>query len=49
VLPGVVLGDGSIIAAGAVLTRDVEPHTIVGGVPARLIRRLDCAYVNSRD
>jgi maltose O-acetyltransferase len=39
-LPGVVLGDGSIIAAGAVVSSNVEPHTIVGGVPARLIRRL---------
>jgi maltose O-acetyltransferase len=39
-LPGVVLGDGSIIAAGAVVRSNVEPHTIVGGVPARLIRHL---------
>jgi maltose O-acetyltransferase len=39
-LPGVILGDGSIIAAGAVVSSNVEPHTIVGGVPARLIRRL---------
>ena len=40
-LPGVVLGDGSIVAAGAVVSSHVEPHTIVGGVPARFIRRLD--------
>ena len=39
-LPGVVLGEGSIIAAGAVVSSNVEPHTIAGGVPARLIRRL---------
>lgn len=39
-LPGVVLGEGSIIAAGAVVYSNVTPHTIVGGVPARLIRRL---------
>jgi maltose O-acetyltransferase len=39
-LPGIVVGDGSIIAAGAVVNSNVEPHTIVGGVPARLIRRL---------
>lgn len=38
ILPGVHIGDGAIIAAGAVVTKDVEPYAIVGGVPAKTIR-----------
>lgn len=39
VLPGVRIGDGAIIAAGAMVSADVDPYTIVGGNPARPIRR----------
>lgn len=39
IMPGVHIGDGAIIAAESVVTKDVEPYTVVGGHPARLIRK----------
>jgi acetyltransferase-like isoleucine patch superfamily enzyme len=40
ILPGVTVGKGSIIMAGAVVTEDVPPHSVVGGVPGKVIRKL---------
>ncbi|MEZ4867895.1 MAG: acyltransferase [Caldilineaceae bacterium] len=40
ILPGVTIGAGAVVAAGAVVTKSVAPHTLVGGVPARVIREL---------
>ena len=36
-MPGVTIGEGSIVAAGSIVTKSVPPHTVVGGNPARVI------------
>ncbi len=40
ILPGVTIGEGAIVAAGAVVTKDVPPRTIVGGIPAKVIKKI---------
>lgn len=40
VLPGVTIGHHSVVAAGAVVTKDVPPHSLVAGVPAKIIKQL---------
>jgi acetyltransferase-like isoleucine patch superfamily enzyme len=41
IMPGVTIGENSVVAAGAVVTRDVPPNTIVGGIPAKIIKKLE--------
>lgn len=40
ILPGVTIGENSIVAAGAVVSKDVSPNTIVGGIPAKHIKNI---------
>ena len=41
ILPGVTIGDNAIIAAGAVVTKDVEKNAVAGGVPAKKIKDIE--------
>ena len=41
ILPGVTVGENAVVAAGAVVTKDVPPNTIVGGNPAKFIKNIE--------
>lgn len=54
ILPGVTIGEGAIVASGAVVTKDVAPYTIVGGCPAKCIglrdrKKYQYGYVEDND
>jgi acetyltransferase-like isoleucine patch superfamily enzyme len=40
ILPGLTIGHHSVVAAGAVVTKDVPPHSLVAGVPAKVIKQI---------
>ena len=41
ILPGVTIGDNSVVAAGAVVTKDVPENTVVAGVPAKVVKKIN--------
>lgn len=41
IMPGVTIGEGAVVATGAVVTKDVPPYTIVAGNPAKIIREIE--------
>ena len=49
ILPGVTIGDGAVVAAGAVVSKDVPANTVAGGVPARIMKTIDCANVQENN
>lgn len=49
ILKGVTIGEGAVVGAGSVVTRDVEPYTLVAGNPARVIRKLNPPHVAQKD
>ena len=49
VLPNVTIGEGAVVGANAVVTKDVSPYTIVAGVPAKLIRELSVSWMEGKE
>ena len=41
ILPGITIGDGAIVGAGSVVTKNVEPNTVVAGNPAKIIKKIE--------
>ena len=47
-MPGVTIGEGALIAAGAIVTKSVPPYTVVGGNPARIISTIQDYYIKNK-
>ncbi|MFH1148404.1 MAG: acyltransferase [Pseudomonadota bacterium] len=48
ILPGITIGEGAVVGACSLVTRDVDPYTIVGGVPARFIKTVDVPWLTDK-
>ena len=48
ILPGVTIGDNAVVAAGAVVTKDVPANTVVAGVPAKFMRTIDTSEIGGQ-
>ena len=46
ILPGITIGECSVVAAGAVVTKDIPPYTMVAGVPAKVIKKIRIRNMN---
>jgi acetyltransferase-like isoleucine patch superfamily enzyme len=49
VLPGTTIGEGAVVSVNSVVTQDVKPYTIVGGYPARLIRKVSVPWIEETE
>jgi maltose O-acetyltransferase len=49
VLPGITIGEGAVVGANSVVTKDVKPYTIVGGSPAKLIRNVSVPWNEKKE
>ena len=48
ILPNVTIGEGAVVGANSVVTKNVEPYTVVGGVPAHFIKKVDVPWSQSK-
>ncbi len=49
ILAGTTIGENSVVAAGSIVIKDVEPYTVVGGNPAKMLKRLDNKNTTDKD